>query len=185
MVVRVSGGVTRRRHSTKGSKITMRKYLKILSRYSSLINAAIVCSLAEPPFPVLGNDCWGIRRNLTLFLSFSPNNLLWWRNVYEIRWLILSMGTLGCVRTNQHNMNVGCRVLTMQCLFYISLSIYIYRYISQRDSVPPVKVLDGLQTEQKRQPQNLTIQASYGTENNNSTKNVGQINANNYFLGGG
>lgn len=41
MVGRVSGGVTRHWHSTKGNKITMRKYLKTLSRYSSLINTAM------------------------------------------------------------------------------------------------------------------------------------------------
>lgn len=163
MVVRVSGGVTRHRHSTKGNKITVRKYLKTLSRYSSLINTAIVCTVAEPPFPVLGNDCWGIRRILTLFLSFSPNNMLWWRNVYGIRWLELSMGTLGCVRANQHNTNMGCRVLTMQCLFFIYISIYIYSYISQRDSVPPKCWMDYKQNK-KGNLQNLTIQPRYGME---------------------
>lgn len=60
MVVRVSGGVMRHRRSTKGNKITMRKYLKTLSRNNSLINTLFVCSVADPPFPVLGNDYWGI-----------------------------------------------------------------------------------------------------------------------------
>lgn len=134
MVVRVSGGVTRHRRSTKGSKITMRKYLKTLSRNNSLINTAVVCSVAEPPFPMLGNNYRGKWGGTQLCFWASALTTCFDREMYmKSGGQIHSMWTLGCVRTNQRNMNIGFRVLTMHCLLYI----YIYIYLSHRGTVCP------------------------------------------------